>query len=250
MPNDFPFTRRMLVAIEEWFIPLVQPFPIKQTRVKAVGEKDFYWDFEEHSVKTVMLGKAVRIITGLRAAMILADRGYITECGTILRTIDDGVAEIVFLIQGNKKPSEEYQKFIRQYFEWMPENPNELTSKKSEGFVKRREILSGIVEEMKGVEKNTDKVRKTMTFIAYGYDKYVHHGYRTSMELYSGKTKQFMLRGHDGPAERDLCKRMVASRLHSSFGALARIAEFLGNQQAMRNLASDGMALYQSGELA
>src|ERR1039457_75845 len=105
---DLPITRRMLILVEQWFTPLVQPFlPLK----KVPFDGSFHWDFEEHSARTVILGKAVRIISGLRGAMILADLGYVTECSTILRVIDDFILEIEFLVDGygSKKPSKAYE---------------------------------------------------------------------------------------------------------------------------------------------
>src|ERR1700691_2213026 len=119
MNGDFPVTRRLLILVEDWFVPLVQPFlPPKKTRMKGGGIGNFYWDFEEHSAKTVMIGKAVRIISGLRGAIILADLGYVTECSTILRTIDDFILEIEFLVDGSRSgnPSSEYEAFVEQYF--------------------------------------------------------------------------------------------------------------------------------------
>jgi hypothetical protein len=58
---DFRVTRLMLVSVEDWFIPVLKPFmPLKKIQMKD----GFYWDFEEHSAKTALLGKALRIISG------------------------------------------------------------------------------------------------------------------------------------------------------------------------------------------
>src|SRR5258708_31657271 len=102
MNPDFPVTRRTLIMIEDWFVPIARPFlPPKKTRMNNGDIGDFHWDFEEHSARTAMIGKAVRIVSGLRAAMILADQRYVTECSAILRMIDDFVAEVEFLVDGS-----------------------------------------------------------------------------------------------------------------------------------------------------
>jgi hypothetical protein len=50
--------------------------------------------------------------------MLLADRGYVNECATLLRTVDDFTHEIRFLLEGGgaTKPSKDYEEFVRQYF--------------------------------------------------------------------------------------------------------------------------------------
>ncbi len=252
MTSDFPVTRRTLNLVEDWFLPIVQPFlPPKKTRMKGGGTGNFYWDFEEHSAKTAMIAKAVRIISGLRGAMILADRGYVTECSTILRTIDDFILEIEFLVDGfgSKTPSKAFEEFIEQYFAAMPTSSDEHAQQSKKRWVPRDQVLTGFVRSTQGVTRDSDKVRKSVKFISYTYDKYVHGGYRTAMELYSGATNQFMLRGHDGDSARELSKWMVASRLLHSLSTFAKVAILFGNNDALRNFRSGGIELSDSGEL-
>jgi hypothetical protein len=252
MSADFPVTRRLLIVVEGWFVPLARPFlPPKKTRTKGGGFGNFYWDFEEHSAKTAMIGKAVRIISGLRAAMILADQGYVTECNTILRMTDDLVVEIGFLIDGleSKVPSKSYEEFVKQYFAFMPTSSDEYAQQAKVRWVSRDKVLAGYLRSIQGIARNPEQVRKSMQFIYYTHDKYVHGGYLTAMELYSGETNQFMLRGHDGDAARELAKWMVASGLLHALSTFTKVASLLGNNDAARNLSGGGNDLLDSGEL-
>jgi hypothetical protein len=248
MLMDFPVTRRMLISVADWFILLVQPFlPLK----KVPLDDGFHWDFEEHSARTVILGKVVRIISGLRGAMILADLGYVTECSTILRIIDDFIFEIEFLVDGcgSHEPPKGYEQFIKQYFDPMPTNSDEYAAQGKNRWVARDQILEGFVRSTQRLTKDSDKVRKAARFVSYAYDKYVHGGYLTAMELYREKTNQFMLAGHDGDLEREFTKRMVAGRLFQSLAAFVKVASLFGNDAAVRNFHAGGIAVSNSGEL-
>ena len=252
MTADFPVTRRTLIMVEDWFVPLVQPFlPPNKTRMKGGGIGNFYWDFEEHSAKTAMIGKAVRIISGLRAAMILADEGYVTECSTILRMTDDLVVEIGFLIDGSasKEPSKSYEEFIKQYFAIMPTSSDEYAQQSKGRWVSRDKVRAGYLRSLQGITRDSDQVRKSMEFISYTHDKYVHGGYLTAMELYSGETNRFMLRGHDGDSAKELAKWMVASGLLHSLSTFVKVASLLGDNDAARNFSRGGIELLDSGEL-
>src|SRR5260370_25034735 len=147
---------------------------------------DVHWDFEEHSARTAMIGKAVRIVSGLRAAMILADQRYVTECSAILRMIDDFVAEVEFLVDGSssKQLSQHYDEFVKQYFAPMLTNADEYAKRSKQKWVARDKVIEGFVRSTRGTTKDSDKTRKSVKFVSHVYDKYVHGGYMTPMELY------------------------------------------------------------------
>jgi hypothetical protein len=249
--NDFPITRRTLVQIEEWFIPILEPFlPLK--KVRGSDEfGDFYWDFEEHSGKIVVLSKALRIIGGLRASMILADRGYVNECGALLRTVDDFTHEIRFLLEGCRatKPSKDYEEFVRQYFLPAARTADEYAKAPGESWVPRKAIFEAFVRSFGSVEKNSDKIRKSGKFIYHTYDKYVHGSYLTAVDLYSGDTKQFMLHGHNGGEQREVMQKMVTSRLFNALAVFAHVAEVFLNSAAFENFRVGALTLSDSGEM-
>ena len=252
MNTNFPVTRRTLLLVEDWFVSIAQPFlPLKRVRAKGGQPGDFYWDFAEHSAKTAMIGKAVRIISGLRGTMILADLGHVTESAALLRTIDDFIAEVDFLIDGlgSKKPSKHYDEFVRQYFAAMPASADEYATQPRQRWVARDKVMEGFVRSTQEITKDSDGVRKSLKFVSHTYDGYVHGGYLTAMELYSGATNRFMLGGHEGHFEREFANKMVASRLLHALSSFANVASLLGNNDAMRNFRSGGIELTDSGEL-
>jgi hypothetical protein len=86
--SDFPVMRRTMDRLDGWVMALASPLlPLGEFPQELNGLKGFRWDFKEKTERALMVGKAVRMASGIRAALILADLGYVTECGTILRTV-------------------------------------------------------------------------------------------------------------------------------------------------------------------
>lgn len=112
-----------------------------------------------------------------------------------------------------------------------------------------REDSVWFVRTMQAHEKDTNKVRKVMRFISYAYDKYVHGGYTTTMELYSGEKQGFMLHEHDDTNARAFYKSLVAGRLFQAMGFFVKVAELVGNGSAAKNIRTGGIWLADSGEL-
>jgi hypothetical protein len=183
--------------------------------------------------------------------MILADLGYLPECNALLRTIDDAILEIGFLLDGcgSKEPSEDHAEFVRQYFLRLPESSDEYAVQPKVRWVPREKIISGFLRLMQIPEKDTNKFRKAIKFVSYTHDKYVHSGYATVMELFSGETERFMLGGSHNADMREFHKSLVAGRLFQAMGLFAKIAELVGNEGAARTIRSAGSFLGDCGEL-
>jgi hypothetical protein len=49
---------------------------------------------------TVVVGKLVRTVSGLRPALLLAEAGYITECAALLRIVEEFCSEITAIGEG------------------------------------------------------------------------------------------------------------------------------------------------------
>jgi hypothetical protein len=253
---DFPVTTSVLSVLDEWFIPLIHPFlPLEQVQIVGRPDGEFWWNFREKSARAVMMGKAARAISGLRSAFILAGRGYVTECGTILRTVSEFRIEIGSLIDGETRkegPTTAQKELVRQYFIPMAQSPEEFENSIKERYVARRDILAGFMRwaGKHSKPKEVERLRIITEYLLMGYDKYVHGGYVTAMELYTGENHSFMLGGHKDDFPREVSKRAVASKLHEFIVVLAGIAELVGNQELMRRIAITGLVLADSGELS
>ena len=95
-----------------------------------------------------MVGKAVRMASGIRAALILADLGYVTECGTVLRTVSDFVTEVISVYEGCTRddPTKSQKDFLEQYFGHTPQTADEYDeSEEKHRWVARDKLIAAFV---------------------------------------------------------------------------------------------------------
>src|SRR6266849_3970738 len=239
--SDFPITRRTMERLDAWLMALASPLlPLKAVRVDLPHTSGYVWEFPEESERALLVGKAVRMISGIRAAFILAELGYISECGALLRMVSDFANEIIAVCEGYMRgaPTKEQQLFVQQYFKPLPKDPDEYEQEK-ERWVARDKLLKAHSRWATENSGDQDRVMKLLRYRAHMYDKYVHGAYITSTELYNPISWSFMLSGHESPAVRDEYKRGTASHLHEVITALVCMAESL-NMPALREEISSG----------
>jgi hypothetical protein len=252
--TDFAVTRRVLAGLDEWLTELAAPLvPLKAVPAGPLGSGGFRWAFREETERALVIGKSVRMISGIRAAFILVDLGYITECGTILRTVSDFAAEIFSICEGVRsgKPTQNQKLFVEQYFKPIPEDRDEYDAQKREQFVTRDKLLTAhyrLAAEMKGGDP--ERVRRVLRYLAHMYDKYVHGAYITAMELYDRSTWRFMVGGHESLEYRSECKRAAASKLHESLSSLDMVAIGMNMPPLARRIEAAAKELFESGELS
>jgi hypothetical protein len=234
MNVEFPITRKIIDQLENWVNILATPFlPLVQ-----VPEADgrFHWEFREQRPETLMIGKAVRMASGIRVSLLLADSGFTVECASLLRMVSDFSQEIHAIAMGliAGRLTEPQERFVRQYFAPMARNPKEYEKRERERYVSREELFKARFRLESESAKEAEKMRWLSRFLNYAYDKYVHGAYLTAMELYSGRDNSFMLNGHESEQHMDIARASVAGKLHEVVSALEMMA-----------LMSDNRALYE-----
>lgn len=162
-----------------------------------VGDPGCQWyRYPDEELTQVIAVKAARAVSGLNATFSLIVLGFSVEAAVLLRTVDDFLDEIAFLIEGHESgtPTADQKRFKELFFketivpaEQMRERPDraDRVKKRSIRAAKGRLIQPG----------NPDEVQKHASAIDHTFDGYVHGAYPHSMELYHPRLKQFMLRG-------------------------------------------------------
>jgi hypothetical protein len=248
---DFPVTRQLMERLDGGIEAIGAPI-VPLRRVPAPPpHPGFLWEAGERTIRVVLLGKAVRVASGVRAAMALADLGFVTECGAILRIVYDFTLEINAVCEGFRSgtPSAAQKKFVEQYFTPMPATPEEYASQEHERFVRREDLLKSHTRLAMEMGEDVDVVRRQFAFMAFGLDKFVHGSWMTAVELYRGDTHTFMLNGHVDSASREGYKRFVASKLHETLAALAFVATVMGMPALHEDIKTAAKELFNSGEL-
>ena len=251
--SDFPLTRSTIDRLDDWISELAAPLlPLKKTPLELEHVTGLIYEFREESERALLVSKAVRMGSGIRVAMLLADLGYISECGSILRIVTDFAQEILCICDGVKTGQRTiaHQSFVKQYFMKLPKTPDEFDTSPRVKFVTRDELLGAQQRWAIANKLDATRIRKVTRFLANMYDKFVHGSYVTAMELYDPRSWKFMLRGHEAPEKRQVYQRATASKLHQAVTALAAIAELERNHRLLDEICRAGLALFNSGELS
>lgn len=220
---DFPVTRRVLAQADAWVNAFARMLPPAE---KVPVRTSFRWEHKDKSPEAAQVAKAVRALSGLRAALVLADVGHTVECGTLLRTIADFSAEIVYIGEAlsEGRLTADQRQFVEQHFARLPSDPHELAAREREYYIGRKDIGKAHrrLYEKQGV--SADDMAKLTDYLNKAYDGYVHGTNASAMELYDARDNCFMLQGH--LSTRFVCgaKVSVAGKLQEFLNALRFMA--------------------------
>ena len=182
--------------------------------------------------------------------MILADSGYVAECGTILRTVSDFATEAISVCEGCIKGANQAQTdLVQQYFAPMSANSEEHAERKGKPYVPRDKLLATLYRQAEQMDVDVDRLRNQLRFVTHVQDKYLHGGYLTAMEMYNGSTHTFMLRGHQSEDTKRLHKFMIASQLYKVILALTYMAKVANMPALIADIVQAARKLYDSGEV-
>lgn len=245
---NFETTRAVFERFDEWIARLAAPYLPLRRAFDASGE--FHWEFSEQSGRTLLVGKAVRMVSGIRAAMLLADHGFSTESASLCRMASDFSQEIIAigegLLEGRMTTSQ--QEFIDQYFAPLARDPEELEKRGREFYVAREKLMAAAQRLVDKTTKKWGEMRKATRFLNYGFDKYVHGAYLTATELYRGDEHRFMLRGTEFEELVCVARRTVAAKTHEVLHALELMALIARDEALCREIRAADRALDASGE--
>jgi hypothetical protein len=215
-PNeDVSFKRELIEQLEGWVNDLAAPaMPL---RMVAEGEDVVRLEFRQHIPHSVLIGKSVRAVSGLRAALVLADLGYVTECAALLRMVSDFCIEITAIGQALRSGGElpvAVRTFVEQYFTRKASAPEQLAAEERTRYVSREELMKAEVRFAEGANVDGGQMRVLRRFLNMTYDAYVHGAYETTMDLYDPLTGRFMMGGHSDVSKREEFVEAVFLKLH------------------------------------
>jgi hypothetical protein len=232
-PSDFPETRAAIVTIPNWVDVFASRLPTPIQITQPTG--GFRWEHPSYDAEALQVAKAVRIASGLRGALALADIGHTVECYVLLRTVSDFAEEIMFITEGfiEGRFTSEQKQFINQHFSPTPRTFEDLVSREREYYIGRRAIAKA--QERLAEKLGTPKklIADLRTILNKGYDSYVHGAHHTAMELFTGRNMSFMMKGTEAPRQVFVAKTCVAGKVNEAlnsfkFMALTRGLEELG----------------------
>jgi hypothetical protein len=221
MATDFSFARDLIDKLDGWVDKLAAP--LMPPRMVVEAPDLIRLELREHIPHTVMIGKCVRAVSGIHAALALADRGYVVECAALLRMVSDFCAEITAIGEALHKGGElprAVRTFVDHYFVPRPHTPEQFEAAERTRYVSREDLMKTKVHLAEKANLDVEQIRTVRRFLNMSFDAYVHGAYETTMELCDPETGRFMMRGHLSPSKRQEFVEAVLLKLHEVVVAL------------------------------
>ena len=213
--TDLTYSYRVLGLLNEWLDALVRP--IVPPRLIALDAQTTRLEFAQHLPHTVMVGKLVRISSGMHAAFLLSQHGFVTESGAILRIVSDLCTEVGAighsLNRGGELPKS-VATFVEQYFTPKARTPEGYAAAERTRYVSREDLIKSDISQEAGGTVDVERTRSLKRFINMAGDAYVHGAYETTMELCEPRTGHFFVSGHPASEVRDVHLEFAALKLH------------------------------------
>jgi hypothetical protein len=203
------FPREVIDLLDRWVNELAVPF--LPPRVIAEDDKYIRLEFSQHIPHAVMVGKLVRAVSGIRAALVLAELGYIAECASILRIVSDFCTEVSAIAEALNRGGEEYAAAERTRY------------------VSRKELMKAEQRLTEGTDVDGEQLRIVHDFLNMASDSYVHGAYESTMELFDLRAGRFVMRGHPHQEKRTEFVEAVFLRLHEVVVAIELTAAVTAN---------------------
>jgi hypothetical protein len=159
----------------------------------------FVYRYVEKTVHQAMVQKLARVISGLHAARLLLENGFVQEQGIIQRVLDELNEYIWFLaysiLQNDLTPL--HVKYLDAFYieEFYGSSPKESTQKRP--MVSRDKIRAYVSRaDLAGINPS-DGVKFTRS-ISKAYSGYVHGASQHIMDMYGGNPPHFHVHGMRG----------------------------------------------------
>ena len=233
--NTMSFERELIERLGGWVNELAMPLMPPQKVPE--GDDRLRLEFRQHIPHAVMVGKLVRAVSGLRAALLLAEAGYVTECGGLLRMVSDFCTEVTAIGEALNKGGEvprAVRDFSNQYFVPKARTPEEYATKERTRYVSRKELMKAKVRLAEGTTGGGELIRTLQPFINMIYDAYVHGAYETTMELCNPSTGVFAMRGHPETSKRQQFVEAVFLKMHEVVWAVELTAAVTAHAEVFK----------------
>jgi hypothetical protein len=165
---------------------------------KRIAFRDgFVYRYVEKTIHQALIQKLARVVTGLNAAWILLEHGFVQEQVALHRLLEEFQEDITFLVYAVifNDITELHRQYLSAFYEEefdKPESPLESTQKRP--MVPRKKIRAYIARIEKIAVNQSRGIELSRT-VHKAYSGFVHGASPAIMHMYGGDPPQFYVRG-------------------------------------------------------
>lgn len=169
-------------------VPPPQPAPF--------GRNRFVFRYKERTAQQAIVQKLARIITGLRAALLLLRHGLLQEQAVIERVLDELCEDVLFLSYGVLKgETETHKSFLAAFYEEEFDNAESaVDSTQKRATVPRRKIQAYLAR-VEGIIGNPSDNQEVSRTLSKAFSGFVHGASPQIMDMFIGNPPHFHVHG-------------------------------------------------------
>ncbi|HEY1656307.1 MAG TPA: hypothetical protein VGF86_14475 [Candidatus Tumulicola sp.] len=193
--------------------------------------------YEKPTWVTYQLAKAVRLVSAIRAALILLQYGHTVEANALLRIIADSIADTIFAQDAIKAGlnNAEQERDSTQFFEDFKDHPRLQYA----GTFKMHRAERKTIQAAQGRyfdESDPHRPRMLAAAIDHVLSGYIHGSYSTAMEMYAGGRDEFDMQGMLGSTRVAESLQALSYYVEMALGALILLAINLRDHESLGRL--------------
>jgi len=153
--------------------------------------------YVEQTIHQAIIQKLARIISGLYAARILLEHGFVQELGALQRMLDEFYEDIIFLSYAIicDDVTELHQKYLDAFYEEEFDNPEDPISSTQKRPMIQRKKIRAYLSRIKWQNLNPSTNIQLSRSINEAYSGFIHGASPHIMEMYGGDPPRFHVSG-------------------------------------------------------
>ena len=152
--------------------------------------------YSEHDMYRAIVQKMARIVSALRAALLLLDHGFIQEQALMCRIIEEAEVDVTFLAYGLiDGETELHKKFLADFYMEEHEDPKQPIQTRNKRVNLSRDKIFAFVSKKEASNGDPSSALDVMKTIHKTTSGFVHGASPFLMEMYGGCTARFHMNG-------------------------------------------------------
>ena len=160
---------------------------------------DFAFRYKEQTPQIVVVQKLSRIVTGLRACLVLLENGLYQEVGALFRMLKEFDEDVQFMCEAIRsgRLTELQERFMSDFFQPEFDHENPFLATQSRNRVPRRQIQAALARIPEN-PMNPSDAQESARSLTNTYSGYVHGASEHILDMCAGDPPRYQLAGMRG----------------------------------------------------
>jgi len=213
------------LRILEGRVPPPQRVPFKDS---------FVYRYVEKSLPQAVVQKLARLVSGLHAARLLMEHGFVQEQGALQRMLDDTEEDILFLTFSviYNEPTPRHQDYLDHFYEEEFDAETAAASAQKRPMIPRDKIRAYIAR----MDRNPSSAIEVSRTINKAYSGYIHAASPHIMDMYGGNPPHFHTRGMAGTRQQRAHRKDLWNYFYRCLLAFVFSAAAFGDKELFEQL--------------